>query len=102
MKLSETELSPLLPQLPNWQLGSERGGTLSRCYVFADFAHAWGFMSQVAVIAEKRNHHPEWANVYNRVEVTLTTHDAGGLSMNDIELARYMDQAASALGAQTP
>ena len=57
-------------------------------------------MCQVAVVAEKRNHHPEWFNVYNRVDVTLTTHDVNGLSMNDVELARFMDQVAGALAGQ--
>ena len=57
-------------------------------------------MAQIAVIAESRNHHPEWFNVYNRVKVTLTTHDDGGLSMKDIELARFMDQVAGALARQ--
>ena len=58
---------------------------------FGDFIEAWGFMSRVALIAEKMNHHPDWSNVYNRVEVTLTTHDAGGLSALDVELAEKMD-----------
>ncbi len=100
MKLTDAALAPLLAQLPAWQMSPQRGGTLSRGYVFEDFAQAWGFMSQVAVVAEKRNHHPEWSNVYNRVEVTLTTHDVDGLSMNDIDLALYMDQVAGALSRQ--
>lgn len=68
--------------------------------VFHDFAQAFGFMSQVAVFAEKRDHHPEWSNVYNRVAVTLTTHDVAGLSMKDFELAPFMDQVAAALATQ--
>jgi 4a-hydroxytetrahydrobiopterin dehydratase len=64
---------------------------IHRRFKFADFAEAWGWMSRVAVIAEKMNHHPEWSNVYNRVEVTLTTHDAGGLSALDVDLAEKMD-----------
>ncbi len=64
---------------------------IAKTYKFADFVEAWGFMSRVAILAEKMNHHPEWANVYNRVEVTLTTHDAGGLSRLDFELANKMD-----------
>lgn len=99
-KLADTQLEPLLAQLPAWRMSRQRGGTISREFVFLDFAQAWGFMSQVAVVADKRNHHPEWSNVYNRVEVTLTTHDVEGLSMNDIELARFMDQVAAALARQ--
>jgi len=100
MKLGDAQLAPLLAQLPAWRMRPERGGTLSRTFVFHDFAQAWGFMSQVAVVADRRNHHPEWSNVYNRVEVTLTTHDVDGLSMNDIDLARFMDQVAAALARQ--
>ena len=69
--------------------------------MFIDFAQAFGFMAQVAIHAEKRNHHPEWSNVYNRVHVTLTTHDVNGLSMNDIELAGLMDRIAGAFDAKT-
>ena len=64
---------------------------VTKTYKFTDFVEAWGFMSRVAILAEKKNHHPEWFNVYNRVEVTLTTHDAGGLSALDVELASEMD-----------
>lgn len=100
MTLTDAQLAPLLAQLPAWRMSAERGGTLSRSFAFHDFAQAWGFMSQVAVVADKRNHHPEWSNVYNKVEVTLTTHDVDGLSMNDIDLARFMDQVAGALAQQ--
>lgn len=65
-----------------------------REFRFANFVAAWGFMSQAALRAEKMNHHPEWFNVYNRVEVTLTTHDAGGLTDLDVKLARAMDKIA--------
>jgi len=100
VKLGDAQLAPLLAQLPAWRLSPERGGTISRDFVFRDFVQAMGFICQVAVVAEKRNHHPEWSNVYNRVGVTLTTHDVEGLSMNDMELARFMDQAAAALARQ--
>ena len=85
----------LLASVPLWQYSAERGGMISREFVFADFVEAFGFMTEVALLAEKRNHHPEWSNVYNRVSVTLTTHDTNGLSMNDIELARWMDRAST-------
>lgn len=101
MKLTQDQLLPLLGRVPAWQLSAARGGMLSRSFAFHDFAQAFGFMSQVAVAAEKRNHHPEWSNVYNRVEVTLTTHDVDGLSMNDIELACFMDRVAEGLARQT-
>ena len=78
--------------LPGWRMSAERGGVIHRDFVFADFAEAFAFMTQVALIAEKRNHHPEWSNVYNRVTISLTTHDADGLSINDIELARLIDK----------
>lgn len=100
MKLADSQLPALLAALPAWEFRPERGGLIVRQFVFRDFAQAMGFMCQVAVVAEKRNHHPEWSNVYNRVEVVLTTHDVNGLSMNDVELARYMDQVAAALARQ--
>lgn len=100
MRLTAAQLPALLALLPDWQMSPERGGTISREFVFHDFAQAMGFMCQVAVVAEKRNHHPEWSNVYDRVAVTLTTHDVDGLSMNDIDLARFMDQVADALARQ--
>lgn len=100
MKLTEQELAPLLAQLPAWRMSSDRGGLIARDFVFRDFAQAMGFFCQVALVAERRDHHPEWSNVYNRVHVTLTTHDVKGLSMKDAELAHFMDQVADALAAQ--
>ena len=93
--------SELLASLPQWQLKPERGGLLWREFVFADFTQAFAFMTQVALMAEKRDHHPEWSNVYNRVAITLTTHDVGGLSMNDIELATLIDGAAAGIARQS-
>jgi len=79
-----------------WRISEVRGGTIHREFVLEDFVHAFGFMTQVAIVAEKRNHHPEWSNVYNRVAITLTTHDVGGLSSNDIELAADIDRLHAA------
>jgi len=84
-------LPPLLATVPQWHYTGERGGKIAREFTFADFVQAFGFMTQVALLAEQANHHPEWSNVYGRVTIVLTTHDAGGLSMRDIELARRID-----------
>ena len=100
MKLSPDDTSRLGVDLPSWQVSPERGGMLLREFVFGDFTRAFGFISQVALFAEKHDHHPEWCNVYNRVSVTLTTHDVEGLSMKDMELARFMDHVAAALATQ--
>lgn len=83
--------------LPDWSYSSERGGCLSRSFVFADFVQAFGFMTQLALHAEKMNHHPEWSNVYNKVDIVLTTHDAGGLTERDVTLARIADGLARQL-----
>lgn len=93
-KLGAEELNRELKQLSGW---SVREGKLHREYKFADFAHAFGFMAAAAVLIEKRNHHPEWLNVYNRVTVDLTTHDAGGITAKDVELARTLDSLAAPL-----
>ncbi len=87
-KLSAEELDHRLEQLPDWGLDQ---GKLYRHFVFTSFIEAFGFMSQVALLAETMNHHPEWSNVYDRVEIYLTTHDAGGISDLDFELARRID-----------
>lgn len=77
--------------LDGWTGGDD---FISKVFTFEDFAQAFGFMSEIAIIAQAMDHHPAWYNVYNRVDVTLTTHDAGGLTEKDIELARRMDIAA--------
>lgn len=100
MKISPNQLDVLMRTLPHWSLSQERGGTLSREFVFTDFAQAMGFMAQVALHAERRDHHPEWTNIYNRVTVTLTTHDLWGITSKDIELASLMDRIADALELQ--
>lgn len=91
-KLDSQATRVLLGMLPHWRLDEPRGA-ITRQFVFADFAQAFAFMTELAIVAEKRNHHPEWFNVYNRVDITLTTHDVGGLSQRDIDLARYADEA---------
>ena len=92
-KLEPAQATQLLATLHNWQYDDARGGMICRQFVFADFAQAFAFMTQIALIAERSDHHPEWSNVYNKVEITLTTHDADGLSQRDVDLARYVDQA---------
>ena len=88
--LSEAERAEALDGLPDWDYVEARDA-ISRTLVFADFAEAFGFMARVALMAERADHHPEWSNVYNRVEILLTTHDAGGLSHRDIDLATAID-----------
>ena len=88
--LNETERAEALDGLPDWDYDEGRDA-ITRTVVFTDFAEAFGFMAQVALIAEKADHHPEWKNVWNRVEILLTTHDAGGLSERDVELAQAID-----------
>ena len=80
--------SEILIQLPEWSIVNQK---LSRQFVFNDFIQAFGFMTQAGIIAEKMNHHPEWFNVYNRITVELTTHDAGGITKNDVNLARILN-----------
>lgn len=88
--LNDTERAEALDGLAEWDYDEPRDA-ITRTIVFADFVEAFGFMTQVALIAEKADHHPEWTNVYNRVEILLTTHDAGGLSTRDVEMATAID-----------
>lgn len=76
--------------LPAWRPVPDRDA-IARDFKFKDFSAAWGFMARVALLAEQQDHHPEWSNVYNRVFITLTTHDAGGLSERDVRLAQAID-----------
>lgn len=85
-----------LSNLPHWTFDAQRGA-ITREFVWPDFVRAFAFMSQVAEAAEKHNHHPEWRNVYNKVTVTWTTHDAGGLTDKDIQLARICDELLAAV-----
>ncbi|MFA9201339.1 MAG: 4a-hydroxytetrahydrobiopterin dehydratase [Cypionkella sp.] len=89
-ELTPAERDALLAALPAWSLTRD-GKAIARGFRFADFSEAFGFMTRVALLAEKADHHPEWSNVYNRVEVELTTHDAGGLSRRDADMARAID-----------
>lgn len=95
-KLPEAEIQKKLAQLPGWRISD---GKLHREYKFADFVHAFGFMAAAAVQAEARAHHPEWSNVWNRVTVDLTTHDAEGITEKDFDLATAMEAIAKKLAA---
>ena len=95
-KLTGPARARALMELDGWLEISERDA-IGKTYRFADFATAFGFMTQIALIAEKISHHPEWRNVWNRVEVVLTTHSAGGLTALDVELAAKMDLVATRL-----
>ena len=88
--LNTDERHLALSSIDAWRYDAQRSA-ISRTFVFTDFNAAFGFMSRVALYAEAHNHHPEWFNVWNRVEVTLTTHDVGGLSQLDVAMARWMD-----------
>ncbi len=92
-RMEEPLIRQRMAHVPAWTL--EAGGlAITRNFAFADFAEAFAFMTRVALAAEKADHHPEWRNVYNRVEVRLTTHDAGGLTERDFALAAVIDAAA--------
>jgi 4a-hydroxytetrahydrobiopterin dehydratase len=96
-KLNEQQRHAALAKLAGWTEADDRDA-ICKTYRFTDFVEAWRFMSRTALIAEQMNHHPEWLNVYNRVEITLTTHDAGGLSALDVDLANHMDRIAAQRG----
>ena len=87
-KLDDAAITTALDGVPGW---TRNGDGIERSYKFADFVAAFAFMTRVALLAEKADHHPEWSNVYNRVEIRLTTHDAGGLSVRDFALATAID-----------
>ena len=89
-KLTEAERLAAISRLKGWRSMDGRDA-ISKTFKFEDFSAAFGFMARAALVAEKLNHHPEWTNVWNRVEVTLSTHDAGGLTELDIKLAEAMD-----------
>jgi 4a-hydroxytetrahydrobiopterin dehydratase len=93
-KLNETALAAAVESLPGWRVES---GKLHREYEFPDFVHAFGFMATAAIAIEAMEHHPEWSNVWNRVVVDLTTHDAGGITAKDILLAEKLEELAKRL-----
>jgi len=93
-KLTGKARSDALAKLKGWSEVQGRDA-IHRSFKFADFNQAWGFMTRVAMAAEKADHHPEWSNVYNKVEITLSTHDAGGFSEKDVALAQFIDSLVS-------
>jgi len=93
-KLERSAINQLLSELKGWAL-DDSASSISKTFKFASFVEAFGFMAESALAAEKLNHHPEWFNVYSRVEVKLNTHDAGGLTELDFKLARAMEKAAA-------
>lgn len=92
-KLTEEERRSAFGELSGWSAAEGRDA-IQKSFRFADFNAAFGFMTRVALMAEKMDHHPEWSNVYNRVEITLATHEAGGVTERDIRLARFIDGVA--------
>ncbi len=96
-KLTESARRDALGALPGWSLAEDRDA-ITKSFKFKDFKQAWGFMTQAALAAEQMDHHPEWFNVYNRVEILLTTHSCDGLSELDLALARKIDAFAAAMG----
>ena len=92
-KLDETARAAISGRLPDWKMVDGRDA-IARMFKFKDFNAAFGFMTRAALVAEQMNHHPEWFNVWNRVDVTLSTHDAGGLTELDLKLAEAMDRIA--------
>jgi len=96
-RLSAEARNSALKDLAGWTEVNGRDA-IAKTFVFKDFNEAFGFMSRVALVAEKRDHHPEWRNVYKTVEVVLATHDAGGVTTKDVELAKAMNAIAAAFG----
>ena len=93
-QLDEAERAAALDRLGEWDYDEARDA-LTRSFLFADFSEAFAFMTRVALLAEKADHHPEWSNVWNRVDILLTTHDAGGLSARDVRMAEAIDEVVA-------
>lgn len=98
--VQKIDVTEALKGLPLWREAAGERPAIERRLAFEDFNAAFGFMTRVALKADKVDHHPEWFNVYNRVEVLLTTHDAGGVTERDLDMARFIDEAALALGGR--
>lgn len=98
--MTALDVQAVLKDLPRWSDHPGGRPAIARTVRFADFNTAFGFMTRVAIKADAMDHHPEWFNVYDRVEIVLTTHDAGGVTDKDATLARFIDQAAEQAGAQ--
>ncbi|HET6184032.1 MAG TPA: 4a-hydroxytetrahydrobiopterin dehydratase [Acetobacteraceae bacterium] len=88
-RLDVEHIAKLAADVPDWRV--EGGKRLMRSFRFRDFSEAWGFMARVALLAEQHGHHPDWSNVWNRVDIALSTHDAGGLTTKDVTLAQAID-----------
>jgi len=100
MTEARLDVAETLKSLPAWRVADDSRPAIARTLKFADFNAAFGFMTRVALMADKTDHHPEWSNVYNRVEILLTTHDADGVTHRDVTLARFIDQAAAEMGVE--
>ncbi|WP_296815855.1 4a-hydroxytetrahydrobiopterin dehydratase [Brevundimonas sp.] len=100
MDRSRVDADAALREFPDWSRAEGQREAIARTFRFKDFNAAFGFMSRVALLAEKMDHHPEWSNVYDRVEVLLTTHDAGGVTALDVKMARFMDETADQMGGR--
>ena len=96
--LNKTQLASLKSSLPTWEIKESK--LISKRFTFRDFKGAWEFMGLVAKVADQHDHHPEWKNVYNKVDGELTTHSAGGLTTNDVWLAKFMDNAENLIKSE--
>ena len=95
------DVAETLKGLPTWRAYDGDRPAITRTLKFADFNAAFGFMTRVALMADKMDHHPEWSNVYDRVDIQLTTHDADGVTDKDVTLARFIDDAAAGMGVKS-
>lgn len=100
MTLPTRDPAQVAGRLTGWRVSEGDRPAIERSLKFADFSAAFGFMTRVALAAEKADHHPEWSNVWNRVDILLTTHDAGGVTERDEQLARIIDAAALEMGGE--